>query len=400
VAPREGIGIDRGTLVSAPVNVAAEPLRRPLPDALRAAMPRFGVVAYLAVAATGLVVLMSAGTTLSATLDRIVRDPWEIAATWRVDWALVHGASVHAAYGGVRWDNSYPLPYELAFAPLGFLPAPAVALLARVLSLGLLLVAMAAWEPRPGSSRWSLVPILVSLPAAQLLVSDHVMSALGLAGLSCALLAQRRERWALAGVALAAGLVRPFNAAPVVAILALATWRRPRAALTLALACAATLAPLVLASYAVDARWVDDYRGNLSAYPMAGPTRLAVASAGLPGLVALVAVVVLLAAWIARPQNGSTGPDRASLALSLSVVAAPIEGFYPGVFALPALLRVGQRPAYWIVPWLASALAWAALPAALPALFGPAWLSAFSVLSATDLWLVVNSYPLLRRQQA
>ena len=104
-----------------------------------------------------------------------------------------------------------------------------------------------------------------------------------------------------------------------------------------------------------------------------------------------------LSAWLVRKQAGRPlDPDRSALGLALTIVSAPGEGPYTGIFTLPALARVGGRSGLEALPWFASGAAWAALVVAGLLYAGPGWQSAWALFTLVSTWFLINGYPLLR----
>jgi hypothetical protein len=353
-----------------------------------------GIAAFTALAGTGILVMLSTGDALPHSLLRLI-DPWELSKVWNLDQGLLHGGSAHELYGR-RGADGYMLPFQLLFLPLGLLPATGVALVGRVAYGVLIIAALRLWGGGSRPARIALIPVLMSVPVAQGLMADHLLSASGFAALSLALWAQRRDRWWLCGIALGLGLIRPANAVPVVAMILVGAWGRPGPLLRSIAAGAATLVPLVIIAFLLDPQWIQDYRSNVAQYPIAGLAQVVLVSWGTPGLIALQAITGGAAAWLVRRSAG--GPldiDTSAAGLALSTLSAPMEGLYTGVFILPALLRVGARDAYRVAPWLASGIAWVVVVASAPVLTSPGWLALWGVLTALNLWLLVNCYPLL-----
>ena len=114
-------------------------------------------------------------------------------------------------------------------------------------------------------------------------------------------------------------------------------------------------------------------------------------------LLALVVAVVVVCAWLVRKRAGRPiDPDRSALGLALTIVSAPGEGPYTGIFTLPALARVGGRRGLEALPWFASAAAWAALLVAGLLYDGPDWQSAWALFTLVSTWFLIHGYPLLR----
>src|SRR5207245_4647302 len=151
-------------------------------------------------------------------------------------------------------------------------PAPVASMLATaglmVFTVGLWSRASAA-QPAGGTSRiaW---PFLLCAPLFAVVWIDQLQAALGLAALSLAIWAQRRQKWWLVGIAASVGMIRVLNAIPVLCILLYGGWRKPRQ-LGIALgAAAAFMAPLLFISYLWDHTFITDYVAGITAYPFNG----------------------------------------------------------------------------------------------------------------------------------
>src|SRR5205807_1193157 len=79
-----------------------------------------------------------------------------------------------------------------------------------------------------------------------------------------------------------------------------------------------------------------------------------------------------------------------------TIVSAPGEGPYTGIFTLPALARAGGRRWLEALPWFASAAAWAALLVAGLLYAGPDWQSAWALFTPVATCFLIHGYPLLR----
>jgi hypothetical protein len=363
------------------------------------ALAWLGIAAFTALAGAGVLVMLTSGDTvphsLARELLRLVTDPGETLPAWNLERVVIATGSARGQYG----QRGYPLPFQLLFLPLGFLPGAAVAVLARTAYLAFVFVALRLWNGASSSGRGALLPVIASVPVAQGFASDHLLSASGFLALTVALWAQRRDRWWLCGVALALGLLRPANALPVAAMVLVGAWGRPDRLLKAIAAGVATLAPFLIAAFLLDPGWIQGYRSDVGLYPIAGLAQIVVLNWGAAGLIALQATVTGIAAWLVRKSAGrALDCDMSALGLALSALSAPMEGLYTGVFILPALLRVGARDAYRLAPWLASGIAWIVVVASAPVLTSPEWLALWGVLTALNLWLLLNCYPLLLRR--
>lgn len=309
--------------------------------------------------------------------------PGELTGEWVLARQVLSGVQV-SSYG-IGAANAYPLPFELLFVPIGLLSSPAVAILGRLATLILIGAALWLWC---GRKRWGLLPALVSLPAAEAVLSNHLMSAVGLFALSLAVWAHGRNRWLLSGAALGIGGIRFANALPMALILFVAgQWKWSRIGPWLAGALG-VVAPLTVAAFIVDPNWPSEYLRNLAVYGMSGAAQIASLQWGAFGETALLVVITVAAAAVARGR----GEDGMSVALAASVIAAPMQGPYAAIFALPALVRLGERPGYSSAAYIASGALWLAFALSTQ-------LGAVPLMSAAGLWLLVSAYPLLRRRE-
>lgn len=322
-------------------------------------------------------------------------DPGEMQAHLGAARAILSG-SLHSWYlhSGA---NGYAPPFELLVLTLAPLPDPVAAVVGRILVALTLFYGLWLWQEGDRGARAAMWPVLASLPAIHAVVNDHLFSALGLFALSLALWAQRRGRWYLAGAAVAIGTLRLANALPVIAMLVVGAWGSPRDGLRALGAGVVLLSAMVAITTLVDPSWLADYRIAFARYPLAGWPRLAAAAGGSIGIVGLQLAVALAAAWLVRSRAGQAlDPDRSALALALTVISAPGEGPYTGIFALPALARVGGRPNVEALPWIASATAWLALIVAALLFTAPDWQAAWSLFTLVATWFLIHAYPLLR----
>jgi hypothetical protein len=192
-------------------------------------------------------------------------------------------------------------------------------------------------------------------------------------------------------------MIRFTNALPVIAMLAVGVWGSPRRSLRALVSGLVVLAPLLGVTTWLDPSWPADYIHSLSFYPLAGWPRLAAVAGGGIGITVLQVAVAAVAAWLVRKQAGRPlDPDRSALGLALTIVSAPGEGPYTGIFTLPALARVGGRRGLEALPWFASAAAWAALVVAGLLYAGPDWPSAWALFTLVSTWFLLHGYPLLR----
>ncbi|MDQ6709214.1 MAG: DUF2029 domain-containing protein [Candidatus Dormibacteraeota bacterium] len=356
-------------------------------------------LAVLAVA--GQLLLNQAATTIAHSLGEarsifsFGNDFWPI---WFYDRFFITGQGASQVYGrGI--SNPWPPPHEVFFAPLSYLSIPAMRAITIVLCAAVIVLTIALWSKREGlfSLRSGLWPMLLSAPVFAVIWIDQLQAAVGLLALTLAFWAQRRERWWLVGVAAAFGMIRVANAVPVLVILLLSFWGRPK---QLAIAIGAgslAMAPLVAISFLWDPHWIQDYIAGISAYPFNGTAKLASHSFGYPGLAVLALVTSAMAIWLTRRGFGRRlDPGRAALAMGITVLVAPLGGLYCAIYVLPALVRLGMRRGFWMVPWIAAIVPWVAVLLVSPLLLGSDPGLTLNFISFLDFGLLLLAYPLLR----
>jgi hypothetical protein len=335
--------------------------------------------------------LAAAATTvlLQAMLIWSGHSPWgfEVGQAWRVDRNLLRG---------IPYENSpllptYPLPSELLFLPLALLNHDAAQVFSILFTGALIAGALVLWN-RTSHAPWaSLLPLLVSVPVFGAVQADHPYSAVGLAALGLAAWAYRRQSWFLLGVGAALALIRPQNAVAALPVILLGL--SGKATIRAGMGAAAVLLPLVAVSFLWDPGWFGAYQQYVRLYPSSGIYGLLVRSLGVVGVSGVLLALGVGGLWLRRLRRDPL--DAFTLVLAATVFVAPAPGLYSGLFVLPALQRVGARPEYRALPWVASASAWA-----IPLAVSP-WLLAnppgiFPLLSALAYWLAIQTYPLFR----
>jgi hypothetical protein len=366
----------------------------------------------LGFALAGLAVLALAGQLVLnqavATIGRSQGKDWTIFTLgydfkpiWELDIWFVHGQHWPHWYG-VGISNAWPPPHEVLLSPLAFLSYDGAHIVSLVLTAALMVFTVLLWSldslpPTPTLARKIAWPILLSAPVFAVIWIDQLQAALGLAALSLAIWAQRRDKWWLAGIAASIGMIRVLNALPVLAILLLGGWRKPRQ-LAIALgAAAAFLAPLLFISYLWDHTFITDYIAGISAYPFNGTPKAVTRSLGPWGLGLLMLVGCAAALWLVRRDAGRPlDAGRSALGMGLTVPLAPLGGLYPAIFTLPALIRLGLRPGFAVVPWIAAVAPWVAILVVSPLLLGSDPGLTLTFVSFIDYGLLMLAYPLLR----
>ena len=364
---------------------------------------RLAGLALLAV--TGQLVLNQA----VATIGRGLGKNWTIFTTgfdfhpiWELEIWLVRGLPGPRWYGA-GFSNAWPPPHEVLLAPLAFLSYDGAHVASLLLTAALMVFAVVLWSsdrfglPGPSGRLRVAWPILLSAPLVAVIWIDQLQAALGLAALSLAIWAQRRDKWWLVGIAASVGMIRVLNAIPILCILLLGGWRRPRQ-LGIALgAAAAFMAPLLFISYLWDHTFITDYIAGITAYPFNGPPKAVVHSIGPWGIGVLMLVGCAVGIFLLRKNAGRPlDPGRAAVTMGFTLWLAPLGGLYPAIFALPALIRLGMRQGFSAVPWIAAAGPWLAILAVSPWLLGPDPGMTLNYVSFIDYGLLLLAYPLLR----
>ncbi|HXN00281.1 MAG TPA: glycosyltransferase 87 family protein [Candidatus Dormibacteraeota bacterium] len=343
-----------------------------------------------------------------ATIGRSQGKPWTVFTAgfdfwpiWVYDQLFVHGQHPGFWYGpGV--SNAWPPPHEVLLAPFGFLSYDGAHIASMVATALLMVFAVLLWSRDRATvltSGWSRIawPILLSAPVFAVIWIDQLQAAVGLAALSVAIWAQRKDKWWLVGIAASVGMIRLLNAIPVLCILLYVGWRKPWQLGIAVGAAVAFMAPLLAVSYLWDHTFVTDYIAGITAYPFNGPPKAVVHSIGPWGIAVLMLIGCAVALWLVRRDAGKPlDPGRAALVMGLTTALAPVGGLYPAIFVLPALIRLGMRPGFSAVPWIAAVAPWVAIVAVSPWLLGPDPGLTLNFVSVIDYGLLLLAYPLLR----
>jgi hypothetical protein len=203
----------------------------------------------------------------------------------------------------------------------------------------------------------------------------------------------------LVGVGLTIGLIRPPNALPLLAVLIYTSWGEWRGLIKAAIAGVCLMLPLVALAFWLDATWVTEYSINVAQTDYAGLPLVAIQLGGTWGLLLLQLMTVLLALYLARARRGQPlDPDLAAYVIAIGVVSSKLAGPYSGIFALPALARLGLRPKLAWTPWIASGAAWLLELAFFPGILAgkldtPIWESVIAYWLVFAAWPLALSYP-------
>ena len=353
-------------------------------------------------AIAGQLVLNQAAATVAHNEGK-ARDIWTFGFDFNPFWLLDRFFTV--GHGFALWygkiSNPYPPPHEVIFAPFSYLPREAAQTLTIILSTALMVVALYLWARRSDTGlitiKSGMWPLLLSAPALAVVVIDQFQTVFTLAMLSLALWAQRRDRWWLVGPAAALGLVRVPNALPVLAMLLVGAWGKPRQFLIALGSGALVMAPPTIMSFVWDPSWPSHYLEGIAYYPSNGLPKLASGQLGYRGLALLALATCLTAAWLVRHDRGRPlDPGRSALGMAIGVVVAPLAGLYAAIFVLPAILQLGFRQRFRWLPWAIAVGPWLAVIALSPFLLGPDPYLVLTDLSVIDFVLLAVTYPLLR----
>jgi len=308
--------------------------------------------------------------------------------------AVLHGQSVGAVY--VATGQPYPLPYLIAFVPVELLRDPWLRPAATILSIGLLVLSM--WLMGALRRNPAIWPVLVSPPVFFDLLSPHLTTEVGLTGLCLAAWAQPRRRWILLGVGMGIGLIRPPNALPLLAVLVYTSWGEWRGLIKAAAATFGLVLPLTAIAFWLDPNWVATYEMNVAHAVYAGLPLIAIDTAGPAGLFLIQAAAVLAALLLAHSSRGKPlDPDLGAFVIALGVLPSKLSGVYSGLYALPAVARLGLRPLLWWTPWVVSAAAWvfelSLFPGTQASIVGPSWESILAYWFVFAAWPLAVAYP-------
>jgi hypothetical protein len=369
----------------------------------RSARLRLPGLALLAIA--GQLVLNQAVVTIGRGLGKnwtILTPGFDFHPIWEIDIWFVHGIPGPPWYGP-GFSNAWPPPHEVLLSPLALLSYDGAHVVSLILTGVLVVAAVVLWSsdrfglPGPSGRLRVAWPILLCAPLFAVIWIDQLQAALGLAALSLAIWAQRRDKWWLVGIAASVGMIRVLNAIPILCILLLGGWRKPRQ-LGIALGAAAIfMAPLLFISYLWDHTFVTDYIAGITAYPFNGPPKAVLHSIGPWGIGVLMLIGCAVGVFLLRTDAGRPlDPGRAALTMGFTLWLAPVGGLYPAIFALPVLIRLGMRQGFSAVPWIAAAGPWLAILAVSPWLLGPDPGMSLNFVSFIDYGLLLLAYPLLR----
>jgi hypothetical protein len=154
------------------------------------------------------------------------------------------------------------------------------------------------------------------------------------------------------------------------------------------------LVPLTAVALAWDSQWLVHYAHNLSIYDAGGVLALSRRLLGPRGSVVPILLSSIAAIYLMRGRPGQKiNLDRASLALSITVLFAPLTGLYCAIFALPALCRLSRNlPS---ITWLVTFVSWGIVVLLSPILFSSQPGVAVNLLVLIDVLIVAATVPVL-----
>jgi hypothetical protein len=257
----------------------------------------------------------------------------------------------------------FPLSSSLWIAGQQALVVAAVALIARAIG----------WWP----GRWHFLALCLAAMTFRYSMITFVLGQTSIWVLCClalAVWAMRRGRATVAGIALAASVLKPQLAfLPALAMIVTATPRQRR---PLILALAGSLACLLALSLLFSGFWIDDYWHQLQAYQQYSSTDFAIAAVarsvlpeGTAQILNAVGIALLLI-WFAlvlfRQRGGGQPVVAVAMALGITQLVVPQTGSYNMVLLLlPLLVILGYRSRYRArqdtLVLLARLLVWATL---------------------------------------
>jgi hypothetical protein len=271
----------------------------------------------------------------------------------------------------------------------------------RVVTIGLSAAitvgTLAGWAMTKRNLLTKAWPLLLSYPVMGVVLNGNLMSAIGLAALSLAIWAQRRDYWLLVGVAMAIASERLTNAIPIGIFLLVSGWGQPRKLLTAGAGGLAVLLPLAIPATIWDKNWITDYIGVLGRFPFTGPLAPISDNFGLAGDVGILLTSCLIAGWLGRASRGrGVDLDSAALAIAVTVLFTTVHGLYCAVFVVPGLIRLTARPKLANSAWLTAMLPWLLISWACWSVAGPHPLIGSWIVFVQVPLLVIFVWPLAR----
>ena len=262
---------------------------------------------------------------------------------WNALHLFVHGDSHILQHSRADSYFAYPPPFLVILAPLGWLSLSTAIEVTQWFDLLALALTIGLWA-RVG--RRSFPPaacvLAASFAATETIILGQLSTAVSVLALTACAILMTHHRWFLAGVALALGLMRIGNAAPIaIAILVFVIRTRDLASLyRLVVGVATVLLPPTLLLTLLNPGWPSEYIAELHGYTGGGPALLVSQTFGFAPYLFFVGIG--LAACTAILWK-SMDIDRLAAILCLSVFFAPVADSYAATFGLAGLARLAGR---------------------------------------------------------
>ncbi|MDP9325861.1 MAG: hypothetical protein M3O87_04905 [Candidatus Dormibacteraeota bacterium] len=289
---------------------------------------------------------------------------YDIVAWWQAATSLVNGLQVFP-YHDIP-DFFYPAPYVVLFTPLALFSTDTARVLAQVgTAIGMVgVIAFWAWregghDAGDGHIEWPAWLLGLSLPVVVAVYLGQLSTTIGLVAFTVAVWAQRKGLAWLVGAAAAVGAIRLGNALPIIAMLAVGMWGKPRQLVVAAISAAVVLLPMIVVTTLWYPDWASDYLHFVGDYRWGLPAVMR-GLVGPAGNVLVQAVACGIAVFLVRRYTGRPlDLDRAAAVIAVTMLVAPLTAAYTAAFALPAVIRASMRPRMrlviaiaLVVPWL------------------------------------------------
>ncbi|HEY8756506.1 MAG TPA: hypothetical protein VIN65_09190 [Candidatus Dormibacteraeota bacterium] len=255
--------------------------------------------------------------------------------------------------------NFYAPPWLVLLSWVGSLPATTAVGVVQWLSVILLVAVIVGWGRREdGTVPWVTLGLGGSVSAISLVAFGQFGTAIGLAALAGALLSARKGDWLIVGIMLGIGSIRLANLIPIAVVLLIWAAKTTgwRALGRIVFGAGMVLIPATVVVSLIDPSWPAEYLAALKTYPAYGVFR-PIVQLGLSGNAFLL---VCSTSWCMYLLRRGLSLDRCAAALLVTALFAPLGSTYALVFGLPALARLGLKPAGTLLPFLV-ALPWMCL---------------------------------------
>jgi hypothetical protein len=284
---------------------------------------------------------------------------------WPSDLVLVrNGIRLFWETGSIHLNsgdngNFYAPPWLLLLSWVGLLPAITAIGVVQWLSVILLVAVIVRWGRREDRTvPWVTLGLGGSVSAISLVAFGQFGTAIGLAALAGALLRARKGDWLIVGIMLGIGSIRLANLIPIAVVLLIWAMKTTgwRALRRIVFGAGLVLIPATVLVSVIDPSWPAEYLAALQSYPAYGVFQ-PIVQLGLRGNTFLL---VCSTAWCVYLLRRGLSLDRCAAALLVTALFAPLGSTYALVFGLPALARLGLKPAGTVLPFLV-ALPWMCL---------------------------------------